>query len=432
MSTRLSPRVTKYSPILDVTRRYLTDSLTPAALAGYLKDADDGDVAAMIELDEEMQAKDWQLADVVSMRRESITAIDWEIVPDTKAEDKQAAEHAANYCQRQLDKLTNWDDALTHWQTAVGPGVAAVELVWHKGELVDTIDVPGHRLTSDPWGDPDISIATEQNQIDGAPIYSPGYAMYTPHARAGFPLKVTITRAQAWLYLIKHHIVSMWTEFAEVFGHPWRIATFKRDSDPTEQAQVEAMLRDMGRDTYGMFTDAVDVKFLEAARANQPFEGIVDWLERKQAILWLGQTLTTEQQSVGSLALGRVHENVKASILLGDLKKEARMIRQQVLTWMVRFKFPNSAMPVPVFKRRVVEQKNLDEQRLALDKLRYMDERQLPVDTDVVYDMLDIPLPKEGVTPHGTTQDNASSSEHRDDPPAGGAPSGADGARPFL
>lgn len=395
MTLAMTPRVTRYSPTLDVTRRYLTDGLTPTQLAGYLKDGDDGDVAAMIELDEEMQAKDWQIADVVNMRRESVTALDWEIVPDIKAEDKDGAEHTARYCQRQLDKLDTWEDTLVQFQTGVGPGVAVSELTWRKGELVATTDVPGHRLRSDPWLRAGISIETDDNMVDGAPIYSPGYAVFTPHARAGFPLKVTLTRAQAWLYVIKHHVVALWASYAEVHGQPHRVAIFKRDADSEEQRQVEIMLRDMGSDTYGMFTDAVDIKFLEAARSNQPFEGMIDWLERKQAILWLGQTLTTEQRDTGSLALGKVHANVLASILISDLKKEARMIRQQILTPMIHFRFPGKNLPIPLFKRRVLEEKNLEEQRLALEKLRFMAERNLVVDTDVVYDMLDIPLPKD-------------------------------------
>lgn len=388
------PRYTKYSSIHDAYRRYLTDSPTAASLSTTLRSIDDGDVAAMVEISEEIEAKDAHVQGVASRRRESVTALDWSIVPDTSTQDDEAAVEAAEYCQRELTNLRTWPDTLDHLATAIGPGVAVSELVWHRGRLVETVDVPGHRLTGNTSKGTGVFVLTDEHPTWGIKAVSPSFITYTPNARAGFPLRVTITRANAYLWLIKHFAVSDWTAFCEVYGQPIRVA--KATEAPSSEARDAAidMLKNMASDCWAFFPEGVEVEFLEAARTNQPYEGIIDWIERKQAILWLGQTLTTEPDSVGSLALGKVHDNVRASITLSDLQAEARMIRDQVLRPMVRLRWPGQLIAVPMFKRKIVGDTNLDERRARLDELRFAREVGLQLDPEWLYAELNIPAPR--------------------------------------
>lgn len=391
-----TPRVFRWSPTLDTFRRYLTDQPAPAKIAQYLKDTDDGDLAAAVEISEEMEAKDAHLYQVASQRRDSVTALPWEIVPDARMSDDPLAHQAAEYCADVLLSLPQWSQTLRHLSRAIGPGIAVTEMVWRSGRLVELVDIPGHRLSQNPWVDRSVRIRTDQDPVDGVPAYSPGYIVYTPFVRAGFPLRVTLTRAAAWLWVIKHHGLADWAVFVEQYGQPWRIAQFNRGATDEEVDAVELMLKNMAADTYGVFSDAVDVRFLEASRQNQPFEGLMDWIERKQSILYLGQTLTTEQGNVGSLALGRVHANTRASILLADVAAEAEMVREQVLRPLVRFRWPGRNVPIPQFKRTLSEETNIEAARLRLDQITKAQELGLAMDTDWLYQALDIPRPKGG------------------------------------
>ncbi len=386
-------RVVRHSTQLDTVRRYLTDAPTPTKFAATLKSVDDGDLAAIVELAEEMEGKDAHLQNVAARRRESLTALEWDIVPDTADPDSKAGEEAAQFAREQLDGLKSWPEALEHLALAIGPGISLLELVWWKGRLVDTIEVPGHRLTGSISNEAGVFVLTDDDQSQGVKATKPKFVVYTPNARAGFPVRVSITRAQAYLFVIKHFSLASWVSFAEVYGQPIRVARFSSEATPEEQSKVQAMLENMGQDMWAMFSDAVDLEFKEAARGNQPFEGLVDWVERKQSILYLGQTLTTEQGSVGSLALGRVHENVRASITLSDIAKERRAIRRSILTPMTRFRWPNRAMPVPHFQRRVAEPLTLEEDTLTLEKMRYLDERNLALDDATRYELLKMPMP---------------------------------------
>lgn len=390
----LHSKFIRHSSTLDTWRRYLTDSPTPERIAATLRATDTGDIAAAIELNEEMESKDAHLQGVANTRRLALTALPWDIVPDADAEDQAGAEEAATYVRERLRTVGGWEDGLVHLSTAIGPGMAVLELVWNRGELVEVVAVPGHRLIGELFDGSGVTIETDEQRIDGVQARNPKFVVFMPSSRAGFPLRVTITRAQSYLWIIKHFSIADWSSFLEVFGTPFRSATMKPGAAPGEQDTVAEMLKNMGSDTWGVFSENVDVKFLEANRGVQPYEGMVDWIERKQSILYLGQTLTTEQGTVGSLALGQVHDSVRAALTLNDIKLETTAVKDQILKWMVRFRFPDRELPVPIFRRNPVEQRNIEADRLEMDKLKFMAERGLPVDSEVVYERLNIPQPK--------------------------------------
>jgi len=385
-------RITGRRIPLDRTRRYLTDSPSPQTLSTTIKAIDDGDIAAMVELNEEMEAKDAHLQGVANLRRQALTALEWEIQPAAVGDERMASE-AADFIQIELDRIEMFPEALEHLATAIGPGISVLELVWWRGRLVDVIEVPGHRLVGDQEGGPAIFVITESESVDGVKLESPKFVVFTPDSRAGYPMRVTITRAQAFLWIIKHYARADWTSFAETYGHPVRIAKFKKGVAPAEQDKVQEMLENMGPDLWAMFTDEVDIQFLEAARNSQPFSELIQWVEKKQSILYLGQTLTTEAGPVGSLALGRVHDNVRASLTLSDIANERRMVRRQIIAPMVRFRWPGVDVPMPTFTRRIIEEKNLDQERLEMEQLRFALELNLPVDDRVKYERLRMPMP---------------------------------------
>jgi len=388
-------RETAYSPILDSFRRYLTDTPTPARMASLLKDIDNGDVAAMVELNEEMEAKDAHLQAVASRRRQAVTALEWSIERSPRAEDEDAAaDDAAAYVADVLDGIEAWPDTLKHLATAIGPGIAATELVWDKGIIVDTVDVPGHRLTSQPWMDQSIRLQVD-NDWQGMPMLRGKFIVYTPQSRAGYPMRCTITRAQLLLWVIKHHARANWAGFCEVFGMPVRVGKYGEGATSEEKTALRSMLENMGSDRWGMFSDSVSIEMIEAGRGTHPYSDFIDWLETKQTILYLGQTLTTDVGSVGSFAAAKVHENVAASILLDDLANEGQVIRNQVIRPLVAMKWPGRDVPMPVFVRKLIETKNIDADRLALEQVRAAKELGLRMDDAEVYERLGLTMPED-------------------------------------
>jgi phage gp29-like protein len=387
-----SPRtVTRYSSFLDSFREYLTDGLTAERLATLWKDIDQGEVGDLIELNEEMEAKDAHLQGVANTRRQAITALEWTVEP---RDDSPEAAEAAEWVESELQGVRTFRQSLKHLATAIGPGLAVVELVWRGGRLVNTLDVPGHRLMGAPWMTDGLFIEVEQDQVVGVEAVPGKFVVFTPQTRAGFPIKVTITRAQAKLFLLKHYALADWAGFLEKFGKPWPIAKVDTGGTPNEATKVKEYLRDMMADGFGVFSPNVEIELKEAARSTEPYSAFMEKLESKQSILYLGQTLTTENQNVGSWALGRVHDNIRATILVDDIDNESEVVENQIIRHMVRLKWPARETPVPKFKRRIIESRNLDEERVTMEKVRLLRELQQPIDPVWLYDALGVPIPE--------------------------------------
>lgn len=379
---------------MDSRRRYLTDDPTALKFVSWLRAVDQGDVAAMVEITDEMEAKDAHLQGVANTRRRALTALEWDIVDCPEAENQVLATKATEFVRQELRNLHTWETTLEHLATAIGPNVAAVELVWKESLLVETVDIPGHRLrgSTQVRG---VLVATTEHPT-GAPMPLGKFVVYHPNSRAGSPFNVTITRAQAWCYLIKHFVTADWAAFSEIFGMPVRVALLSKEVTPEEKTEAENMLKNMSSDMWGLFSDAVDFKFMEAGRGTQPYQPIIEWLEKKQSILYLGQTLSTEVGSVGSFAAAKVHDNVRADLLISDIQNEARVIRDKIFRPMLSLRFPGQDVPVPYFRRVLVEGRNIESEKLSLEQLRFAKEIGLALDRNTVYEKLSIPKPDQG------------------------------------
>jgi len=244
-------RVVKWSHE-DRMRRYLTDSPTPAGFATLMKNVDDGDVAAMVEMDEEMRSKDLHLQGETAKRMQSLTALPWSIEAADFKEDQPLADEVAAYVRETLEAIATFDDTLIHLATAVGPNIATTELIWEKSALVATQDIGGHRLQSIPSFGPEIYLITDENPWPGEDMPLGKFIVHTPNAQAGFPFRVTMTRALAWLYVLKHFSVADWSAFSERFGTPFIYAMMKDEAPDGAFEQTQDLLKDMGADTWAL------------------------------------------------------------------------------------------------------------------------------------------------------------------------------------
>ena len=380
-------RIVKYSPTLDTNDRKVTDNPSPQSMSNWLDQAEQGDISALTEMQQEMEAKSAHIQGVASTRRAALTALDWELTPDDAAEKGQAL-ITANYCQEQLAKIRTWETTLEFLAEAIGPNVGVVELVWHRGQLVKTVDVPGGRLTRDAMTRTGaIAVMTDDNSLGVSTLSVPyKFAVYHPQGHAQNSLRKTLTHATVWPYLVSHFSRTDWMAFQELYGTPMRVAKYNEGATPATKTVVEDMLRNMGPDVAGHFPEDVVIELLQAAGTGETFEKSLAWAEQKVAILWLGQTLTTDIGNVGSRAAAEVHERVRSDILFRDIKAEARFIRSNILTPMVRLRFPGQAKPVPHFTRVLKEETDVEGSRLRMDQARMMLDAKAPMLVDEFYE----------------------------------------------
>ena len=63
---------------------------------------------------------------------------------------------------------------------------------------------------------------------------------------------------------------------------------------------------------------------------------------------------------------------------------------------MVALKFPGRDAPIPIFKRKVYEARDVESERLTLEQLNFAKSERMIVNSDWLYDSLNIPKPVEG------------------------------------
>jgi len=387
----------QWSQGLDSSLDYVTDALTFTGLATLLQGADTGNAADMVRLSEEIESKDLHLQAVAATRRMALTGMDWTIEPgDTHADqDAGLAAAAAEYVTGCFDRNPELPSLCRHLAKAIGPNLAVAEIVWEGTRPVRFLSIPAHRLNIDYSQSPDIRVLTMEDMGTGI-IAAPGkFIIHRPEGAGYWPFLSCLTRAQAKLYLIKAGAIADWATFAEVYGMPIRVGKHGPNATPQEKNDIKTALASLGSDGYAVVSEAVNLNFLEANRTAHPYKEFIDWIERKQSIGYLGQTLTTDTSGgTGTYAAASIHDRVRRAITEDDVRAEADTIERQLFAPMIAFEFPRKSVPIPRFVRTFREETDTERNLRTLEGV--IARLGLPVARDQIYELVGLPKPEPG------------------------------------
>jgi phage gp29-like protein len=387
-------RLTGHSQYFDRAMRYLTDDPTSRRLKALVRAVDEGDIAALCETQIELERKDAQFAGVVQTRRNAITALDWGIEADPDHEDDDAAQEAAAYCLGRLSNIASWPKAMEHLVQAVGPNLSGVEIIWDKAEVADFVLIPCTRWATHPITNTGLVIRTD-DEVMGYPVelFLDKFIIFQPYCKGGFPFRATLTHASINPFLMGTLSRVDWLAFSEMFGMPLRLGYFPEGSKDSDVTALKNMLEKMSTDTAGVFLDGTKVEFKQAEGTGETYQNQLHYVDNKLAILWLGQTLTTDVVATGSYAAARVHNKVRSDLLASDLRAEAACYREQLFRPMIRLRFPGRDIPIPIFKRETSVIRDIDTDRMRLEQLAFAAGQGLPVPRRWLYEALGIPRP---------------------------------------
>lgn len=365
--------------------------LTPDRLARLLRDAEEGDPTAYLELAEEMEEKDLHYRSVLSTRKLQVAQLD---ITVEAATDEKADVGNADLVRELLNRDELQDD-LVDIMDALGKGFSATEIIWQTSERQ-------WRPARFEWRDPrwfrfdDIDGRTLRLIGEGGqpePLAPYKFIVHRPRLKAGLPIRGGFARAIAWAYCFKNFDLKSWLVFAEIFGMPLRLGKYHPGATPEERDTLLRAVTSISRDAAAIIPDSMTIEFPETGNKTGSvdlYERMAEYFDRQVSKAVLGQTATTDAIQ-GGYAVGKTHDQVRGDIEQADARQLAATLNRDLVKPFIDLnKGPQAAYPKIVIGR--AEQTDVTKLTDALAKLVPLG---LKVEQSVVRDRIGLPDPEE-------------------------------------
>lgn len=115
-----------------------------------------------------------------------------------------------------------------------------------------------------------------------------------------------------WPVAIKKGGIRFWATLCEKFGMPWVIGKARQGADEKERSEMLSRLSAMVRDAVAVVTGGseVEIHLADGKASGDLHSALVDRMDKAIAFVLMGQTLTADIGSAGSLAAAQTHLSV--------------------------------------------------------------------------------------------------------------------------
>ncbi len=301
-------------------------------------------------------------------------------------------------------------------------GVAVSEIIWQTIEdnQVGTITAPKSTFAVDPTNyayatDGSLGLRTDKSRDTGVWPYSsttlnPQPSQLTPFSRyenkfliamhkasGGSPLGGALLRPLAWWWCAANFSSDWLLNLAQVFGLPFRWASYDPNASTETLTTLDNMLQNMGSNGWARFPTPTTLEFVEMGKQgsdHSPQGELLDRADRYARSLILGQTMTGTHGTTGKgggQAFGKVEEDVKADRIDAAGKFAVTVINQQLVPSILMLNFGNTD-EAPALK--FLEDEVADLAEAQRDKT--LADAGLEIGVDYLRKKYDIPEPAEG------------------------------------
>lgn len=368
-------------------------SLTPAMVADILRRAAMGDAHDFLLAADDIREKDLHYRAVLQTRTLSAAGLPIDVQP---WDDSLAAQKAAELVQ---DALRNCDlyYLVVHLMDAVAKGYAVAEVVWETSGSTwyprAILPREAHWFTWDR--DTGRLLRLVDGSADGAEI--PPYRMivHAPPVAAGIPLLGGVARSALWAWVFKSYALRDWARFCELFGQPIRVGKYHRGASPEDVAVLKQAAFGLGSDAAAVIPQEMALELIESGGKSASadlYHKLIDYLDRQVSKAVLGQTMTTDDGSSGSLAQARVHAEVRADILRADARSIAATLTRDLIAPIVRLNMGDDA-PLPILTLCVEEPEDM---AALADQVVKLSQAGMPIPQWWVRERFGIPEAAEG------------------------------------
>jgi phage gp29-like protein len=314
--------------------------LTPQRLATILRQAENGNAIAYLELAEEMEEKDLHYLSVIGTRKRAISQLPIEVDAASDSPDDEAdAQIIRDWLER--DTLQG---ELFDILDAVGKGYSATEIIWDTGELW----LPCRLKRQDPrfFRFDQVDAETLMLIGDGGvpePLEPYKFIVHHHPAKSGIPIRGGLARAAAWNYIFKNYSVKDWIAFLEVYGLPLRVGKYANGESATNIRLLEQAVAQIGSDAGCVIPDSMKLEFITtggagSGGATDMFQKKCEYIDQQISKAVLGQTATTDAVA-GGLGSGQsnVHNDVRGDIENSDAVMIAATLNRDLVRPIIIF-----------------------------------------------------------------------------------------------
>lgn len=148
-----------------------------------------------------------------------------------------------------------------------------------------------------------------------------------------------------WPLVFKRGNLQFWMTFSEKFGLPKTIGKVPASMGDAEKLDLLLRLEAMVRAAAAVIPEGTTVDLLETkVTGDLPFPGLVKWSESAMSKAWLGETLSTDTQGVGTYGAQKAANEVRADLALNDANL-VESVFNELIQWIWEVNSLTSAMP---------------------------------------------------------------------------------------
>lgn len=396
---RPDTRTISAAPIADSSRRYVADAIKPQRLAGIFKDADAGDMARQAELFEIVTERDTHLLGEVTKRVNGILNLDFTLTP---ASDDARDTKIYDFVNKHLFAADGPEEILLALQQAAPFGYAGLEICWDMtaaGEVVpsDFEYIPPQRFVyRDETGYLSrIPKLITDDAAMGIEIDPWKVILHTYGGKSKHPAKSGVLRPCCWMYLFKHYTIQDWITFCEVYGMPMRVGKYDPAASEADKKALAQAVMGMAADAAGIISSNTIIEFIASSAqgsGHQTYSQAIDFFNREISKAILGQTLSAELGSSGSLAATETHNQIRLDLLESDGRALAATIEKQLIRPLVGFNFGWDA-PLPKYTAALKKNEDLSAKAAFITTLL---DRGVTMPLNWVRESFNIPEPEPG------------------------------------
>lgn len=181
-----------------------------------------------------------------------------------------------------------------------------------------------------------------------------------------------------------------WSQFAELFGMPFRVGKYNPFDDSSRQ-KLNTALNEMGGAGYAVIPEGTSLEFFNNVQSGQSdiFKNMIELCNSEISKMYLGQTMTTDNGS--SKSQSDTHKAVEEDITLSDMIE-----MEYLLNWDFKHKIYNISQIPDLQKGKFRFPETID---IPLDKRFAMDLQlsdKIPMTEEYFYKTYGVSKPGEG------------------------------------